>query len=190
MIATPSTKTRMPSSARAVKVNVPAAKVNWPVHRAEKLSTGRPAGPPAPKSWLTAVSQAVRVAGAVSVTLLKYCAKNWPVGQLPPAGFTVNVRALDVWPSGFLTLTGTAPAAAMSAAAMAVVTRVALTKVVARDAPFQSTLVPVTKLAPSTVSVNAGPPAVALLGVSAVTVGAGAVAPVQLTWATASPPRS
>src|SRR5689334_6677090 len=186
MMAVPSRNTRMPSSARAVNVTLPPPKLNWPVQRTEKLSTGRPAGPPAPQSLLTAVSHAVRVAGGVSVMLLKYWAKNWPSGQPPPAGFTVNVMELDVWPSGFLTLTGTVPCVAMSAAAMAAVTRVALTNVVAREAPFQSTLLPATKLVPSTVSVKAGPPAVALLGVSALTEGGTAVAPVQLTLATAS----
>src|SRR2546421_9373126 len=164
MIATPSRKTRMPSSARAVKVTLPAAKLKRPVQRTEKLSTGRPAGPPAPQSLLMVVSHAVRVAGGVSAMLLKYCAKNWPVGQPAPAGFTVNVSALDVCPSGFLTETGTEPAAAMSAAAIAAETRVALTNVVVRLAPFQSTLAPETKVAPSTVRVKAVPPAVALVG--------------------------
>src|SRR2546422_8800034 len=42
------------------------------------LSTGRPAGPPAPQSLLTAASQAERVAGGVSVMLLKYSARNCP----------------------------------------------------------------------------------------------------------------
>src|SRR5213080_4638703 len=190
MTATPSRKTRIPSSARAVKMTVPSANWKLPTQRTEKLSTGRPAGPPAPQSLLMVVSHAVRVAGGVSAMLLKYCAKNWPVGQPPPGGFTVNVTVLDVWPSGFFTETGTEPAAAMSAAAIAAETRVALTNVVARETPFQSTLVPATKLVPSTVSVKAAPPAVALLGVSAIIVGGGAVAPVQLTWATASPPRS
>ena len=48
-------------------------------------------------------SQAVRVAGSVSVMLLKYCAKNWPVVQ-PFGGFTVIVRTPDVWPSGDIAL--------------------------------------------------------------------------------------
>src|SRR2546425_12407058 len=136
-----------------------------------------------------AVSQAVRVAGGVSVMLLKYCAKNWPVVQ-PFGGFTVNVRTPDVWPSGLRTLTEAEPAAATSAAGMLAESRVALTNVVVRTAPFQRTVAPETKLFPSAVSVNAAPPAVALFGVSVVSVGGGGGAPVQLTWATASPPRS
>src|SRR6266550_2078122 len=47
------------------------------------------------------------------------------------------------------------------------VARLALTNVVVRDAPFHSTVAPDTKLAPSAVSVKAGPPAVAVLGESA-----------------------
>src|SRR5436305_265697 len=119
MTATPSRKTRIPSSARAVKVTLPPANWKLPTQRTEKLSTGRPAGPPAPQSLLMVVSHAVRVAGGVSAMLLKYCAKNWPVGQPPPGGLIVNVSALDVWPSGLLTETGAEPAAAMSAAVIA-----------------------------------------------------------------------
>jgi len=37
MSRAPSTQTRMPSSVRAVKVYVPAPKLNWPVQRTEKL---------------------------------------------------------------------------------------------------------------------------------------------------------
>src|SRR2546426_7529791 len=98
----PLRKTRIPSSARATNVVLPP--VNWklPVHRTEKLSTGKPAGPPAPQSLLTVLSQAVRVAGAVSDMLLKYSAKNWPVGQPLP---TVKVAALETRPSGLLTVT-------------------------------------------------------------------------------------
>src|SRR2546428_11477477 len=59
----------------------------------------------------------------------------------------------------------------MSAAGMLAVSRVALTNVVVRAAPFQRTVAPETKLFPSAVKVNAGPPAVALLGVSVVSVG-------------------
>src|SRR2546425_468239 len=135
-----------------------------------------------------AVSQAVRVAGGVSVMLLKYCAKNWPVVQ-PFGGFTVNVCVPEVWLSGLRTLTAAEPAGAVSEAGMAAVRRVALTNVVVRAAPFHSTVAPGTNAVPSTVRVNAGPPALAVLGASAVVVGGGTV-PVQLTCATASPPRS
>src|SRR5439155_10893631 len=107
MTATPSRKTRMPSSARAVKVTLPAAKLKRPVQRTEKLSTGRPAGPPAPQPLLMVVSHAVRVAGGVRAMLLKYCAKNWPEVRPAHAGITVTCRARVVCPAGFLTETGT-----------------------------------------------------------------------------------
>src|SRR5438067_12412432 len=93
--------------------------------------------------------------------------------KLPPAGLTVNVSVPDVCPSGFLTETGTEPAAAMSAAVIAAVTRVALTNVVVRVAPFQSTVAPETKLAPSTVRVKAADRESVVLGVRVVTVGRG-----------------
>ena len=57
---------------------------------------------------------------------------------------------------------------------MLAVTRVALMNVVGRAAPFQRTVAPATKLLPSTVRVKAGPPAVALAGMSVVTIGRGA----------------
>src|SRR2546425_13159415 len=109
-----------------------------------------------------AVSQAVRVAGSVSVMLLKYCAKNWPVVQ-PFGGFTVNVRTPDVWPSGLRTLTEAEPAAAMSAAGMLAESRVALTDVGVRAAPFQRTVAPGAEVVPSAGRGNAGPPGVALV---------------------------
>lgn len=121
------------------------------------------------------------LAGAVMITLIV---------SPPPAGPMVNVCGPDVCPSGLRTLTAAEPAAAMSDAGMLAVRRVALTKVVVRAAPFQSTVAPETKLAPSAVSVKAGPPAVAVFGVSVVRLGGGGVMPVQLTCATASPPRS
>src|SRR5207253_1243437 len=121
--------------------------------------------------------------------LLKYSAKNWPVGQ-GPGPPTVKVRALETCPSGLRTVTAAVPAAAMSAAGIVAVTWVALTNVVVRAAPFHSTVAPETKFPPSATSVKAGPPAVVELGVSAVRVGAAGPAPAQLTWITASPPRS
>src|SRR5438034_3443067 len=101
----------MPSSAVAVKVAQLAAKLSRPVQRAEKLSTGRPAGPPAPQSWLTALSHAVRVEGGPSAMLLKYSAKNWPMGQ-GPGPLTVKVRALDTAASELRTVTDAEPAVA------------------------------------------------------------------------------
>ena len=132
------------------------------------------------------VSHAVRVAGGVSAMLLKYCAKNWPVGQPPPGGLIVNVSLFETAPSGLRTVTGAEPAVAMSAAAMAAVTRVTLTNVVVRATPFQKSVAPETKLLPSAVRVKAGSPAVALLGVSVVRTGSTGP-PLQLTWATAAP---
>ena len=76
----------------------------------------------------------------------------------------VKVRALDTAPPGFCTVTEALPAAAISAAGIAAVSWVALTKVVVRFAPFQRTTEPLTKLLPFTVSVKAGPPPAALLG--------------------------
>src|SRR5437762_2556279 len=108
----------------------------------------------------------------------------------PPPELIANASALDVWPSGFCTVTWAEPTAAMSEAGMLAISRAALTNVVARAAPFQSTVAPETKLLPSAVSVKSGPPYVAVFGVSVVSVGGGGGAPVQLTWATAPPPRS
>src|SRR5215470_1152231 len=92
-------------------------------------------------------------------------------------GATVKANEADVPPpgAGVKTVTGTVPAVATSAAAIAVVRRVALTKVVGRSAPFQRTTDPLTKPLPSTVSVNAVVPAGTLAGVSALSVGTGAV---------------
>src|SRR5207253_3021645 len=97
MMATPSRNTRMPSSAVAVNVTLPPPNWKRPVHRTEKKSTGRPLGPPAPQSMAIVVSHAVRVAGAVSVMLLKYSAKNWPVGHgVPLPGSMRAMMALEL----------------------------------------------------------------------------------------------
>src|SRR4030095_3434681 len=95
----------------------------------------------------------------------------------------VKVRALEVPPpgAGLNTVTGAVPAAAMSVAGMAAVTCVAFTKVVVRAAPFHLTSEPETKLLPLTVSVQAGPPAVALLGTRVVSAGTGFVPPPEPT---------
>src|SRR5204863_9190581 len=89
--------------------------------------------------------------------------------------FTVNVCAADVPPpgAGVTTVTGTVAAVATSAAAIAAVSWVALTKVVVRAAPFQRTLEPLTKLLPFTVSVKAAAPTATLAGDSDEIVGAG-----------------
>src|SRR5438874_12776892 len=61
----------------------------------------------------------------------------------------------------------------MSAAVIAAVSWMALTKVVVRVLPFQRTVEPLSKLAPFTVRVNASPPANALPGDRLLRVGAG-----------------
>ena|ERR1700731_3773048 len=81
-------------------------------------------------------------------------------------GLIVNVFAFDVPPPGvaFTTVTEAVPCVAMSAMEMEAVSFVLLANVVVRADPFQSTTEPETKFEPFTVSVKAGPPAVALLG--------------------------
>src|ERR1043166_6676306 len=102
-----------------------------------------------------------------------------PLGaSAPSAGaglLMVNVTAPAVPPpgAGENTVTEAVPALAMSVAVMAVVSCVALTKVVARALPFHCTTEAATKPVPVTVSVKALPPAVAPLGPSAPSVGAG-----------------
>ena len=88
--------------------------------------------------------------------------------------FTANVIAVEA-PLGVATVIDTLPAVAMSAASIAAVICVALTNVVVRAAPFQRTVAPLTKFVPLTVSVNAGPPAVAVVGDNDDTLGAGAL---------------
>ena len=71
----------------------------------------------------------------------------------------VKFRELEVPPpgDGLNTVTGAIPAAAMSEAGMAAVSRVEETNVVVRFDPFQRTTDPVTKLVPLTVSVKVPP---------------------------------
>src|SRR5205823_3111959 len=89
--------------------------------------------------------------------------------------FTVNVCAAEVPPpgAGVMTVTEAVAVAAMSAAGIAAVSCVALTKVVVRAAPFHCTLAPLTKPLPVSVSVKPAPPTIALAGDSDVSVGAG-----------------
>ena len=79
---------------------------------------------------------------------------------------TVNGFAFDVPPPGeaFTTLTEAVPAVSMSDEGTVAVSRVLLTKVVVKTELFQCTFEPETKFDPLTVSVKAGPSAVALLG--------------------------
>jgi hypothetical protein len=83
----------------------------------------------------------------------------------------VKLSALEVLPAGLATVTLAAPAAAMSVAGMGAVRRVLLTNVVVRFAPFHLTVAPDRKFVPSTVRVNAGPPALTEFGLSPVKVG-------------------
>jgi hypothetical protein len=81
-------------------------------------------------------------------------------------GLIVNVCAFDAPPPGvaFTTVTEAVPGVAMSAAEMEALSFVLLENVVLRADPFQSITEPMTNFEPFTVSVKAGPPAVALLG--------------------------
>src|SRR5262245_36312247 len=99
-------------------------------------------------------SQAVRTGGPAGVALAKYSARYWPVGQ---PNVVVKGTPLEIGLSGLTTRTLAVPALAMSAAAMLAVRLVLLTNVVGRALLFHCTVEPATKLAPSTVSVNAGP---------------------------------
>ena len=73
---------------------------------------------------------------------------------------------MDIPPpgAGFVTVTFTVAAVAISVAVMAAVTGVPLTKVVVRFAPLNCTVAPFTKPVPFTVRVKPAPPAVALDG--------------------------
>ena len=82
--------------------------------------------------------------------------------------------AFDVPPGlGFVTVTVAVAAVAISAAVIAAVNCVALTNVVVLPALLNFTIDVETKPVPLTVSVKAAPPAVALVGETRVTVGAG-----------------
>jgi len=87
-------------------------------------------------------------------------------------GLMVNTLAAEV-PPLVVTVTLTVPAEAIIAAVTGAVTVVALLTVVVNEAVPHITVAPVTKFVPVTLSVNAAPPAVAELGLSAVMVGAG-----------------
>jgi hypothetical protein len=78
------------------------------------------------------------------------------------------VSGAEVLPSGFETVTCAVPAEAMSDAGMAAVNCVLLTNVVLRALPFHLTVEPETKFVPFTVRLNAGPPTIALDGLSEV----------------------
>ena len=86
----------------------------------------------------------------------------------------VKETAFDIPPgAGFVTVTVAVPAVAISAAVIAAVNCVALTKVVVLAAPLNFTTDVDTKPVPLTVRVKAAPPALALVGEREVVVGAG-----------------
>ena len=93
----------------------------------------------------------------------------------PETALIVKDRVADVPPpgAGFVTVTVAVPAVAISAAVIAAVSCVALTKAVVLAAPLNFTTDVDTKPVPFTVSVKAAPPAVALVGEREVAVGAG-----------------
>jgi len=74
---------------------------------------------------------------------------------------------------GFCTLTGVEPGIATSLAEMLAVSCMELTNVVVRLLPLHCTIAPEAKFEPFTVSVNAAPPAVALVGEIELIVGNG-----------------
>ncbi len=84
-----------------------------------------------------------------------------------------NVAAAERLPPEFAAVTFTLPTLAIRPAGTAAVNCVALTNVVVRAVPFQSTLAPERKFVPLTVSVNAAPPARAEVGLRPVMVGVG-----------------
>jgi hypothetical protein len=102
----------------------------------------------------------------------------------------VNVFAAEVPPPGvgLNTVTEAVPAVAMSAAAIWACSCVLLTKVVVRLLPFQRTTDVMAKFVPVAVSVNAAPPAVALVGEIELSVGTGFVAVIVKVLAPDVPP--
>jgi len=126
--------------------------------------TVAPATKPVPvRVNVKAAPPAVAEVGAVEVS----------VG--PETALIVKDRLPDVPPpgAGLVTVTVAVPAVAISAAVIAAVNFVALTKVVVLAAPLNFTTDVGTKPVPLTVRVKAAPPAVALAGDREVAVGAG-----------------
>jgi hypothetical protein len=99
---------------------------------------------------------------------------NWRLAEVPPPGAALVTETVAV------------PAVAMSAAVIAAVSCVALTNVVALEAPLNLTTDPVTKPVPFTVRVKADPPAAALVGEIEVPIGAGLL--IAKVWALEMPP--
>src|SRR5437867_2679422 len=139
------------ASAAGAPVSVTALTVNVPEHTEEQLI---------PAGVLTTLPTPEPLTVTVSVNI-------WLV--------MVKVRAPDVSPIGKKsnTVICADPARATSLAGMAARNSVPLTNVVVRFESFQRTTEEATKFVPLTVSVNAAPPAVALLGESAPSTGTG-----------------
>ena len=95
----------------------------------------------------------------------------------------VNVCTFDVPPHGVTTVSDAVPAVAMRTAGTVAVSCVVETNVVANAVPFQFTVEPETKLVPFTVSVNCGPPAVAQVGLSELSVGIAPIVITSVCWA-------
>lgn len=150
----------------------PKGKDPVPAPAAGQVIATAPLNPPAgvTVTWMVAVLGVVP-AVAVIVPLP-------PLTVNEPVLVTVKATLLEVPPpgAGFVTVTAGVPAVAMSDARMAAVNWVALTKVVVLAAPAKFTVEVFTKFVPFTVSVNAGPPAAALVGESVVIVGTGLLA--------------
>ena len=88
---------------------------------------------------------------------------------------TASDSVPEAEPSGLITPIVRLPVEAMSLAGIAAVSCVLLTNVVVRFEPLTWTTDPLTKCEPLAVSVNAGPPAFAVLGEMLVSVGGGTV---------------
>ena len=90
-----------------------------------------------------------------------------------------NVALFDVTPPE-ITVTAVGPASVISPAATEAVNCVAPTRVVGSGEPFQSTTAPEANPLPFTVSVKAGPPAIALAGTSELITGGALMVKVAL----------
>src|SRR2546422_9328174 len=115
-------------------------------HRDQLSCRPRPAPAPTQSRYAVAPATAFQVNVGVPVAMLPDGASR----VAAPGGVLlsmVNTSALEVPPPGVgeNTVTDAVPAVARSAAVTAAVSRVALTNVVVRAAPFQRTLEPLTK---------------------------------------------
>ena len=95
---------------------------------------------------------------------------------------TVRDTALDAALPGFVTVTDKVPGCWIWLAGTEALSCVLLTKVVVSDVVPMSTVAPDTKLLPTTVKVNAGPPCVTVAGEISVMAGAGAVIVQKVNW--------